>query len=175
MPVNNELKISNPREYRRSYLEDYAISSGMGAIELAAFMARIHHETGAFRYMYELGNPEYFEKYEGRKDLGNVEDGDGYLYRGRGYIQLTGRANYEKYGPIVGADLVNFPDLAADEEVAARVAVAFWNKTKVRDGRTIAEAARDGDIEVVVKGVNGGLNGFQETLKLYEQYLNAYS
>lgn len=66
------------------------------------------------------------ERYNGRKDLGNTQPGDGPRFRGRGYIQLTGRENYRVFGQKVGADLENNPELANDPLIAARVLVAYW-------------------------------------------------
>lgn len=172
--VDFSLKTSDPISYRKQFLEEFIGEAEMMPIERAAFMARIEHETGGFRYMKELGGPNYFERYDGRQDLGNINPGDGYKFRGRGYIQLTGRKNYTYFSPLVGVDLVENPDIAADEEVAARIAVMFWNRAKTKDGRTIAQAAREGDIDAVVRGVNGGVNGMQETLELYEVYKKEY-
>ena len=67
----------------------------------------------------------------GRTHLGNTEPGDGYRYRGRGYIQLTGRANYTADGRALGLDLVNQPELASEPEHAERIAVRFW-QTRVQ-------------------------------------------
>lgn len=172
--VDISLKNDDPISYRKQYLQEFIEDTDMTDLEKAAFMARIDHETAGFRYMKELGKPDYFKRYDGRQDLGNVEPGDGYRFRGRGYIQLTGRKNYTFFAPLIGADLVENPDIAADEEAAARIAVMFWNKAKTRDGRTISEAARDGDIDAVVRGVNGGVNGMQDTLELYEVYKREY-
>lgn len=61
----------------------------------------------------------------GRKSLGNTEEGDGWKYRGRGFIQLTGRSNYRRYGKLLGVDLEGKPDLANDPEVAAMIAVVY--------------------------------------------------
>jgi putative chitinase len=172
--VDETLRASDPITYRKKYIEEFAEQSEMTVVEKAMFMARLDHETGGFRYMKELGQPSYFDRYEGRKDLGNIYQGDGFKYRGRGFIQLTGRKNYAYFSPITGADLENYPDIAAREDVAARIAIAYWNIAKVKDGRTIAQAAKEGDVEAVVRGVNGGMNGFNETLTLYEDYLNEY-
>jgi predicted chitinase len=70
---------------------------------------------------------EYFEGMYGmKKSLGNTEAGDGYKYRGRGFIQLTGRANYQRYGEKLGVDLVNSPDLAMNAGIAAKVALLYF-------------------------------------------------
>lgn len=77
--------------------------------------------------IHEYGGVSYFDKYEPGtklgKVLGNTKRGDGYRYRGRGFVQITGRANYAKAGKILGIDLVGNPDLALDPWVAARILV----------------------------------------------------
>ncbi len=173
--VDSTLKQSNPTLYRKQFLIEFINESDMIEIEKAIFMARIDHETSGFRYMTELGNKGYFSRYDGRRDLGNLNPGDGYKFRGRGYIQLTGRKNYSYFSPLIGVDLLNDPDIASEEDVAARIAVMFWNKAKTKDGRTISEAARDGDIMAVVRGVNGGENGMKQTLELFEKYKQDYN
>jgi hypothetical protein len=121
-----------------------------------AAVATIVTEVGPrFAPIHEHGGPAYFTRmYEGRRDLGNTEPGDGARYHGRGYIQLTGRANYRRYGQILGVPLENKPDLALDAEVAARVLAEYF---KARD---IGSSARRGDWRAVRKKVNGGLNGW---------------
>src|SRR5205807_7888301 len=89
----------------------------------AAFLAQLAHECGEFRYMEEIASGE---AYEGRKGLGNTEPGDGKRYKGRGPIQLTGRANYRRAGAALGLDLENEPTKVADPEVGCRVAGWFW-------------------------------------------------
>jgi predicted chitinase len=92
--------------------------------------------------------------YEGRKDLGNTRPGDGVRYHGRGFIQLTGRANYRGYGKKLGVPLEQKPALALDPSVAARVLAAY-----MRDHGIGSLAAR-GDWQGVRRAVNGGLNGW---------------
>jgi len=88
----------------------------------------------------------------GVKHLGNTQDGDGWKYHGRGYVQLTGRTNYETVGRSVGLDLVNHPELAADRENAAKIALHYWESRVVTQGdqQDVTKACYD---------INGGDNG----------------
>lgn len=94
----------------------------------AYLLATAWHETAfTMQPIYERGGRSYFSKYEpgttiGRA-LGNTEQGDGYKYRGRGYVQLTGRANYRKAGSAVAVDLIRDPDAALRPVIAARILV----------------------------------------------------
>jgi putative chitinase len=89
--------------------------------------------------------------YEGRKDLGNTEEGDGWKFHGRGYFQYTGRHNYTEYGRKFGVDLVGNPDIAAEPQMAASLAVAYW-KDKVPHNK------RE-DVVAAAYIINGGDNG----------------
>ena len=134
--------------------------------ERAMFLAQMAHESGNFRYDEEIWGPTSAQKgYEGRSDLGNNQPGDGYKYRGRGYIQLTGRANYRQYGKLLGVDLENNPDLAKAPNIAARVAIEYWKK---RVNRT---AAQKGDVKTVTYNINGGYNGLTDRIEKYKKYL----
>jgi predicted chitinase len=101
--------------------------------------------------------------YEGRTDLGNVRPGDGARYHGRGYIQLTGRANYDTYGTKLGVPLEKHPDRALDPVVAARVLAEYFRS------RDIEKSAKRGDWKEVRRKVNGGLNGWPT----FERAVNA--
>lgn len=91
--------------------------------QIAYILATAFHESG-FRPINEIGDNAYFtQSYEGRSDLGNTQAGDGAKYHGRGYVQLTGRNNYEQYSKILGVDLVNNPDLALDPAIAAKILI----------------------------------------------------
>jgi putative chitinase len=92
--------------------------------------------------------------YGGR--LGNTRPGEGYAYRGRGLIQLTGAANYRVYGKLLGIDLIGHPELAAEIPTAARIAGAFWSTNGLN-----AKADAD-DIEGITRAINGALTGFLE-------------
>ena len=135
------------------------------ATERAMFLAQMAHESGNFRYKEEIWGPTPTQRgYEGRSDLGNTQPGDGKRFRGRGYIQLTGRDNYTRYGNKIGVDLANNPDLAADPTVAAKIAIQYWMD------RVDRGAARGGDITTVTKNINGGTNGLADRMHYFEKY-----
>ncbi len=116
----------------------------------AAFLAQLAHESGEFRYMEEIASGA---EYEGRKDLGNTQPGDGVRYKGRGPIQLTGRSNYRAAGKALGIDLENNPKRAADPDVGFRTAAWFWNS------RNLNSYADAGNFDAITYRVNGGYNG----------------
>lgn len=101
-------------------------------------------------------NPEKLANFVYGNRLGNIDDGDGFKYRGRGYIQLTGRDNYKKMGKMVGLDLEANPDLASQPGNAAKIACAFWTS------RNINAVCDVGDFTAVTKLVNGGTTGMAD-------------
>ncbi len=91
----------------------------------AYVLATAWHETArTMQPIHERGSKDYFKKYDGRKDLGNTIPGDGYKFRGRGYVQITGRRNYVKASQECGVDMVAAPDLAIAPEHAKKTIVA---------------------------------------------------
>jgi putative chitinase len=96
---------------------------------VAYMLATAYHETAkTMQPITEYGGRRYFDKYDtGRLaiQLGNTPDadGDGYLYRGRGYVQLTGRRNYQVIGDLLDIDLINHPDLALQADIAGKIMV----------------------------------------------------
>ncbi|MBY8975141.1 peptidoglycan-binding protein [Rhodobacteraceae bacterium NNCM2] len=108
-------------------------------------------------------NPEKLANkvYGGRKDLGNTEPGDGFKFRGRGYIQLTGRANYTRFGEIIGIDLVSHPELAVEPEVAWQLATAYM-QTRKRARKSVFDWADLNDVETVTRAINGGVHGLAD-------------
>ena len=130
--------------------------------ERAMFLAQMAHETGNFKYAEEIHDGS---DYEGSKMLGNTEPGDGKRFKGRGYIQITGRWNYGHYGKKVGVDLIKNPELAADPKVAADVAIAYWEE------RVNREAARQGDVKRVTYDINGGYNGLADREAKFKKYI----
>lgn len=94
------------------------------ARKLAYVLSTAFHETArTMQPITEFGGKNYFRKYDGRKDLGNTQTGDGYRFRGRGYVQCTGRRNYADWSKRLGVDLITNPELALDPEIAGKIAV----------------------------------------------------
>lgn len=164
MDLKDDLRALGPRaksdtinklaEYAPKILPLYGIDT---KLREAHFWAQAAHETGGFRYMFEVWGPTPAQsRYEGRKDLGNTEAGDGFKYRGRGIFQLTGRANYKKYGELLDLDLVGEPDLAAHPDVALMIACEYWKSKKLND------LADKDDCVGITKKINGGTNGLQD-------------
>ena len=130
----------------------------VGIPRQAAFLAQVMHETGGFMWLEELASGQ---AYEGRKDLGNTESGDGRKFKGRGLIMITGRANYTSAGADLGLDLVNNPERAAEPATAARVAAWFWTK------KGLNSLADEGKFDSITRKINGGLNGKADRDKLF--------
>ena len=131
---------------------------------LIAAFATIAVETGSFSPCKERGGSAYLAKlYEGRRDLGNVNPGDGERYRGRGFVQITGRANYRDVGKAIGVDLEAKPDLALDPAIAAKVFVEFFH------AHHIADLANAEKWELVRRRVNGGLNGWNSFIHIVQE------
>lgn len=135
-------------------MRKYDISSARRA---AHFIAQIAHESGRFCYVSEIWGPTAAQKkYEGRSDLGNVVVGDGYKFRGRGYIQITGRANYKSCGDALGIDLITNPELLTTRQGAAMSAAWFWHS---RGLNALADAD---NVRQITRKINGGFNGMAD-------------
>lgn len=132
----------------------------------AAFLAQVAHESAEFRFMEEIWGPTPAQRrYEPvtslSKMLGNTQPGDGKRFKGRGPIQLTGRANYKTFGDKLGVDLVGNPALAATPEVAFRIAGLYW---QTRGLNPLADAQ---NFREITRRINGGFNGLADREKYY--------
>lgn len=136
---------------------------------LAQCLAQMLHESGGLRYVREIWGPTKAQRgYEGRLDLGNIMPGDGKRYLGRDLIQVTGRTNYhlltvwvrEEFGD--GPDFEAVPDLLEKPEWLGIGAIWYL---RTRTG--LLDYARAGNIEMVTRRVNGGLNGYADRLDWY--------
>jgi predicted chitinase len=139
-----------------------ARAAGMRGKELAQFVAQCAHETSNFSSLKEFGGRLDFKKYDPKhnprkaKILGNKQVGDGAKYHGRGYIQLTGRDNYKRAGQALGLPLESQPELVEQPEVAAKVAVWFWQNQVAPKVNNFNDTAQ------VTKPINSGLKGLDD-------------
>lgn len=126
----------------------------------ASFLSQVGHESGQLLYVREIADGS---AYEMRKDLGNTWPGDGRRYRGRGLIQITGRANYTACGMALDLDIVEHPEILETPENACRSAGWFWAN------HGLNELADEGDQVKVTRRINGGKNGLADRLDLFER------
>jgi putative chitinase len=142
-----------------SALEEFEIKS---MLRMAAFLAQVAHESGEFRFFQEIWGPTPAQQgYEGRADLGNTQPGDGFRFRGRGAIQLTGRSNFRTYGQKLGLDLEANPNQAASPDVAFRIAACFWAN------HGLNALADQSEFVTITKRINGGINGLDDRQRYY--------
>ena len=138
----------------------------VGTKRVAAFIAQIGHESGQLKYVKEIWGPTAAQaRYEGRKDLDNTVAGDGSKYRGRGLIQITGRANYMACGEALALDLINQPELLEKPQHACMSAAWFW---ATKGLNTLADA---GKFDRITRRINGGQNGAADRQTLYARAL----
>lgn len=146
------------------YAPEFGITT---AKRWAHFLAQVMHESAECLYTVEQGTKSYFENRYGTgelaKRLGNKSKADGFNFRGRGLIQITGRYNYGLYKEYCGYDVVNNPDLLAKPLGAIRSAMWFWKKNGLN------ELADKDDVAAVTKRVNGGTNGLESRKRYLER------
>lgn len=131
----------------------------------AAFLAQVAHESGSLRYVEEIASGR---AYEGRADLGNVRPGDGFKFKGRGLIQITGRANYRACSIALYRDerLLDKPELLEQVDAACRSAAWFWQN---RSLNTWADAGDEAAFRKITRAINGGFNGLADRIAYYER------
>lgn len=164
---------------------------------IAAFIAQCGHESGGWRVFSENLNysakaldavfGKYFKRagrdaneyarqpekianvvYANRMDNGDTDSGDGWRFRGRGPIQLTGKSNYATFSADMGVDVLEDPDVVSeDKEVALMSAIWYWNKNGLN------KYADSGDIKTMTKRINGGYIGLEDRIHHWEEALKA--
>lgn len=127
----------------------------------AAFLAQLAHESGSLRYVREIASGEDYDTGSKAASLGNTpeKDGDGQKYKGRGLIQITGRANYKALSVALNFDFIKEPEKLELPGAAAMSAGWFWNL------RGLNKHADANNFERITKMINGGLNGYEDRLK----------
>ena len=139
----------------------------------AQIMAQASHESGKFKFTTELGADSYFLKYNPPSkiglELGN-RPGEGPTFKGRGFLQTTGRANYEQFKAAFGVDVVSNPELIADAKYAA-VSALFWFKKNAKKVQRLSKGDWT-DTKGITKAVNGGYNGLAEREHYFDIFKN---
>lgn len=188
--VPKQLVTGSPHE---KLLTKAAVAAGITGVELAQFLGQTAHESHDFKSLIEYGNSKYFKKYEPKflKDkktgkiiidpktkkpknfnpkavtLGNDQPGDGERYKGRGYIQLTGKYNYARAGEALGLDLVKNPQLVEKPEIAAKIAVWFWQN------RVQPKVDDFSNTKAATKPINSGLKGLEDRKEKFKDFKTA--
>lgn len=132
------------------WTEEFGINT---KLRMAHYLAQIAHESGELRYTKELASGK---AYEGRKSLGNTQPGDGVRFKGRGLIQITGRANYSAYANYCGFDVVRCPELLERPLGATKSSMWVFQKFGCN------ELADKDDTKAIRKRINGGFNGLAQ-------------
>lgn len=130
------------------------------SLRIAMFLAQTGHESGSFHYLEELASGA---AYEGRKDLGNIQPGDGVRFKGRGVIQITGRNNYKAYSDYTGIDFISSPTDLIQPIYAFGSAAWFW---KIHNLNKFSDM---GDLKGATKVINGGYNGLADRQAIYDR------
>jgi len=156
-PNSKDSIINDLVKYLNIHMPKYDVDT---FLRVCHFLAQAAHESASFRTLEEYASGA---AYEGRKDLGNVNKGDGVRYKGRGIFQLTGRANYRQMSKILNVDLENNPELAETPEISVLTALEYW---KTRGLNRWADA---NDIVTITKRINGGTNGLSDRRKYYKK------
>jgi putative chitinase len=126
----------------------------------ACFLGQLAHESGDLRYWVELADGK---AYEGRADLGNTEPGDGPRYRGRGPIQLTGRANHRAFQVARGWPVITHPEMLQIPAVGMEAAEWYWTS------RGLNAKADEYDIRAITRAINGGLTALDMRVSATER------
>jgi len=158
-PFARPQKINDFLPFINKYSSQYEVNT---RLRMSAFLAQIGHESGQLKFTEEIADGS---AYEGRVDLGNLFKGDGKRYKGRGLIQITGRANYKDISDDLGIDFIKYPEKLSEPELSVKSAYWFWNRQKLNI------LADQQDFKRITKLINGGYNGINDRYALYEKAL----
>ncbi len=166
MPGLSERRRAQFLPFLQTAMAEFAVERPARA---AAFLAQLAHESGQLRFMEEIWGPtDAQRRYEPPSTLatrlGNTEPGDGKRFKGRGPIQITGRANYRRFGDLLGLDLIANPPRAAEADVAFRIAGLYWQKKGLNE---LADLVTADAFREITRRINGGLNGLADRERFY--------
>jgi putative chitinase len=159
--------------YVNDILDKYQINT---PARILSFLAQVGHESGGFKYLTELASGS---AYEGRKDLGNNQSGDGVKFKGRGAIQVTGRSNYEAVSKALGVDFVANPELLATPKYAIEASAWWWKKhglnqlaDKMDINKPLTDPQNKAAFDQITKTINGGYNGIDDRRERWQAGLD---
>jgi putative chitinase len=153
MGHGNPIKIKSYLPFFLTLLPQYEVNT---PLRISHFLAQVGHESLSLTYTEELASGA---AYENRQDLGNNQKGDGVRFKGRGFIQLTGRQNYSDYSDYSGLDLLqkgNEQLISINPQYALDVSLWFWKNRKLNN------LADQDDLRTITRRVNGGYNGIND-------------
>jgi len=159
MPTASIAKIRANINYLNAAMLKYEIDT---PLRIAAFLAQVAHESGCLRYVRELASGK---AYEGRADLGNIHPGDGRRYKGRTWLQCTGRFNYARVSSALGIDFINNPELMELPEHASEVSGWIW---KISGFNNLAD---ERDFKKITRILNGGYTHLDRREAFYSRAL----
>ena len=144
--------------YIYRYAQEFDINT---PLRWCHYLAQIAHESAELRYSEEIASGKAYDTGKLAIKLGNTPeaDGDGQRFKGRGLIQVTGRANYEAYKKYCGFDVVKHPELLAKPVGAIRSSMWFWKS------KGLNELADRDEFTAITKRINGGTNGIEDRRK----------
>ena len=161
VPDTDRVRVGDFVRVFNEYSEKFRINTPLRVVH---FLAQCWHESGCLKYTEELASGK---QYEGRKDLGNVQPGDGVKFKGRGFIQITGRSNYLAYknsGYCVG-DLMSHPEWLSVNPGNTKSAMWFWWKKGLSALADTDNGMNSSEVcKRITKRVNGGQNGIAQRL-----------
>lgn len=164
VPTLNKARMADFIDSFNKYSDTFGITTPLRAVH---YLAQVFHESFKLYYTEEIASGA---NYEGRKDLGNIYKGDGVRFKGRGFLQITGRANYQAYansGYCVG-DLMRHPEWLAQSPGNQKASMWFW-KT-----HGLNELADKDNVEAVTKRVNGGYNELSQRKYYYRRFKTVF-
>ena len=178
MQINKQMLMRAVPDLYAKRADEFVASFNMWAMafdintpqRVVHYLAQVLHESGKLRYTKEIASGE---QYEGRKDLGNIYKGDGRKYKGRGYIQLTGRANYTKFNAcdLCIADVVEDPEAVGEFPLNQVASMWFWQTHGLNEIADCDDGGLMGEqiVERITRKVNGGLNGIAQRKFYYRR------
>lgn len=156
--------------YLNKYMNQYKINTPERAL---AFLSQIGHESGGLQFTEEIASGQ---AYEGRRDLGNTQPGDGVRFKGRGLIGITGRSNYAQVSKALGKDFITNPQILSEPKYATESSAWWWSNRnlnqiadKMNVNKTLSDANNNELFKRITYLINGGYNGLADRMQRWQK------